>query len=118
MSTEEDQAYEKLKQECERRGYDYTVMCRLAFLLSEMQGTAIPRDVKKKPKYMRKTKKRKYERLAVLCVETNECFNSCAEAAIAKGMSQSSINKALNGYAKTSAGYHWRYIAKEEKNKK
>lgn len=45
----------------------------------------------------------------VICVETNEIFNSIKAAAKEKNADSSSITKACKGKLKTVKGYHWRY---------
>lgn len=45
----------------------------------------------------------------VICVETNEIFNSIKEAAIKNNVSKSAICMACKGKRNIAAGYHWRY---------
>ena len=53
-------------------------------------------------------------RKKVICLETNEIFNSVTEAAKSVNIDQSSISNCLAGRYKTSASYHWRYYEDEE----
>lgn len=46
----------------------------------------------------------------VLCVETNQRFNSITEAAKAYGVSKSAVDKCLKGISKTCANHKWIYI--------
>lgn len=49
-----------------------------------------------------------FNRIKVRCVETGEVFNSCKEAAKAKGGKwNTTIAKCLKGTAKTAYGFHW-----------
>lgn len=50
----------------------------------------------------------------VLCVETQEVFDSIVKAAEAKGTKPANINRCLRGKTKTSAKLHWRYLDREE----
>lgn len=50
----------------------------------------------------------------VRCVETGEIFKSCADAARAVGVHRYSINCVLLGKTKTSGGYHWERVLKNE----
>lgn len=50
----------------------------------------------------------------VRCVETGEVFDSCAAAARAVGVHRFSINCVLLGRTKTSGGYHWERVFKNE----
>ena len=49
----------------------------------------------------------------VLCVETGIIYPSAVVAAKSLGMKRGTITHCLSGYAKTSGGYHWKYIKKE-----
>lgn len=51
----------------------------------------------------------------IRCVETGEVFNSCVDAAAWAGVHRYAINSAVNGKAKTSAGYHWERVLQNEK---
>ena len=46
---------------------------------------------------------------AVVCVETEETYESIKEAAEDKGLQLPLIWKCCNGRQKTTGGYHWRY---------
>lgn len=46
---------------------------------------------------------------SVICIETNETFESIHEAARAKGLLYSKISLVCNGQRKTTGGYHWKY---------
>ena len=46
----------------------------------------------------------------VICVETNEVFNSVVDAAKSVNRDARSIVDVLKGRHKTSAGYHWEYF--------
>lgn len=46
----------------------------------------------------------------VLCVETNEIFNSLTEAGKAKGINYKNISSVCTGRWETSGGYHWKII--------
>ena len=46
----------------------------------------------------------------VLCIETNEIFESATEAAHSKGISFGNICAVCRGDRKTTGGYHWKYI--------
>lgn len=50
----------------------------------------------------------------VRCVETGEIFADCVEAAKAVGVHRYAINCVLLGKQKTSAGYHWERVLKNE----
>ena len=50
----------------------------------------------------------------VLCIETGQIFSTAKEAAKWAGVNNSCLCKACNGRIKTSGGYHWEYITKEE----
>lgn len=51
----------------------------------------------------------------VRCVETGVIYKNCADAARAIGANRYSINCVLLGKQKTSAGYHWERVFKDEK---
>ena len=51
---------------------------------------------------------------AVCCIETGEEFPSIRAAAQKYGVDSSAIGNCLLGKAKTSCGYHWRYIHPDE----
>ena len=46
----------------------------------------------------------------VLCVETNEVFNSIKEASISKQLQVSHIGEVCMGKRKTHGGYHWQFV--------
>ena len=50
----------------------------------------------------------------VICIETNQIFNTIKEAAIFMKVTPGGISKACRGEQKTSAGYHWRYYNKDD----
>ena len=50
----------------------------------------------------------------VICLETNEIFNSLTEAAEKNNVSKSAISKALKRNYYTSVGYHWKWYQDEE----
>ena len=45
----------------------------------------------------------------VVCVETGRVYESIAQAALAMGITASTLNNTLSGKYATSAGYHWEY---------
>ena len=45
----------------------------------------------------------------VVCVETGRVYESIAQAALAMGITASTLNNTLRGKYETSAGYHWEY---------
>lgn len=47
----------------------------------------------------------------VLCVETNEVFNSIKEAVSKYGLSQGNISMCCLGKRNTCGGYHWKYLS-------
>lgn len=53
-------------------------------------------------KFNRDTRK-----IPILCVETGQVFNSIMEAARKVKVDESCIRSVVNGYRKTSGGYHW-----------
>ena len=61
-----------------------------------------------------KERSAKSRRKKIFCVETNQIFASETEAAIKNNVSKASINKALKGIYRTSAGFHWRYYDEKE----
>lgn len=46
----------------------------------------------------------------VLCLETNEIFNSISEASKNKKIKSSCISHVINGRAKTAGGYKWKQV--------
>ena len=46
-------------------------------------------------------------RKAVLCIETNQVYQSVSEAAVQHNLCRSSISNCLTGRAKTAGGYRW-----------
>ena len=46
----------------------------------------------------------------VLCIETNEVFNSIKEASISKQLQVSHIGEVCMGKRKTHGGYHWQFV--------
>lgn len=50
----------------------------------------------------------------VLCIETNEIYNSIKEAFLATGILSQNISKCCNGQRKTAGGFHWKKIEKEK----
>lgn len=61
---------------------------------------------------MRKSQLGKHTK-KVMCVETNEIFNSISDASISVNRSISAISHCLNGHSKTCGGYHWKYFFEE-----
>lgn len=47
---------------------------------------------------------------SVICVETNETFESIAEASRKMNISKSGIGNCLSGRSKTAGSFHWQYI--------
>lgn len=47
--------------------------------------------------------------VGVLCVETNQVFNSVIDASETMGVGATAISNCLNGRSKSSCGYTWRY---------
>lgn len=45
----------------------------------------------------------------IICVETNEKFDSVGKAAKICNMNRGNIRQCCNGKRKTAYGYHWRY---------
>lgn len=45
----------------------------------------------------------------VICIETQESYNSVKDAAAAKGLRANHIGEVCNGKRKTCGGYHWRF---------
>lgn len=105
-----DDAFERLKAECKRRGYDPYIMLRLAVRLGEMRGKAIPRKCELARKYPKPQKKKK-----VLCVETGKVYKTAAEASRETGVSAKAIRTVLVWGGNTAGGYHWQYIKDNEK---
>lgn len=52
----------------------------------------------------------------VICLETNEIFDSITEAAKAVNISKSHITECCKGKLKSAAGYHWAYYYEDEEN--
>ena len=50
-----------------------------------------------------------YKSKRVLCVETNEIYDSIVKAAIATGINRGQISHVVTGKNKTAGGYHWEY---------
>lgn len=50
----------------------------------------------------------------VICLETNEIFESVSEAAKAVDVAVSCISRCITGRHKTAAGYHWKYYDEKE----
>lgn len=46
----------------------------------------------------------------ILCIETNEKFNSISEASKNKKIKSSCISHVINGKAKTAGGFKWKEI--------
>lgn len=66
----------------------------------------------KDKKFKEKLMKRLIEKHAVkvLCIETNEVFNSYVEASINKNISPKHIGECCKGTRKTTGGYHWKKV--------
>lgn len=71
---------------------------------------------KKGKKLSETTKKRMSEsqKVRVLCIETEQIFNSMEEASEWVGISYTNISKCCRGEHKTCGGYHWKYVDTEE----
>lgn len=54
-------------------------------------------------------KRQSYKR-KVLCIETQEIFNSIREAALNKNVNESNISSCCRTQTKTTKGLHWRYL--------
>ena len=54
----------------------------------------------------------------VVCIETQEVFESISDAARKIGIYGTSISRCLRGKGKTAGGYHWDYLIKENNNHK
>ena len=50
----------------------------------------------------------------VRCLETDITYPSASEAERQTGIANSSINKCCRGKLKTSSGYHWQFVDKQE----
>ena len=55
-------------------------------------------------------------RKKILCVETNEVFESITEAAKAKNTNLGSISHCCKGQRNTAGSYHWKYYKEEKRN--
>ena len=100
-----DDAFERLKAECKRRGYNPYIMLRLAIRLGEMHGKTIPRKCERGRKCPKSQKKKK-----VRCVETGKVYKTAAEASRETGISASAIRNVLVWANRTAGGYRWEYI--------
>ena len=56
----------------------------------------------------------KARRKKVVCIETQEIFNSLTEAGKAINRSESNISQCLKGIINTCAGYHWAYYNEDK----
>lgn len=65
-------------------------------------GTPLSEETKDK---ISKTKSQ-----SVMCIETQEIFDSAREASKKYNLSPRTIRCAIEGHQKTAAGYHWKYI--------
>lgn len=66
-----------------------------------------------------KRAKQKMSTNKVLCIETNEIFNSAKEVEKKYKFNANNIRQVCEGHKKTSKGFHWKYInPKNRKNKK
>ena len=66
-----------------------------------------------------KRAKQKMPTNKVLCIETNEIFNSAKEVEKKYKFNANNIRQVCEGHKKTSKGFHWKYInPKNRKNKK
>lgn len=52
---------------------------------------------------------------AVRCIETGEVYYGTREAGRKTGLDSSTISKCCRGVLKTTGGYHWEFVEKEEK---
>lgn len=50
-----------------------------------------------------------YKSKKVLCIETNEVYDSLVKAEIATGINRGQISHVITGRNETAGGYHWRY---------
>lgn len=57
-----------------------------------------------------KERKKSHKGEKILCVETNQVFNTQQQAADFAGVHRKRIYEALEGLTKTAGGYHWKYI--------
>ena len=75
-----------------------------------LKGHIIPEEVKEKIKNSQPSRKQ------VMCIETEQIFDSVSDAAKwANLVGSSHISAVCKGNRKTAGGYHWKYIEKEEK---
>ena len=72
-------------------------------LRSEAQKKSWATSVERKEKHKLQFYKK------CVCVETGQVFDSCADAALAIGVSRQSMTGVLKGRSKTSGGFHWKY---------
>jgi len=76
-----------------------------------LKGHLVSEEVREKIKNNQPNKK------SVICIETQEIFNSVADAAQWCHLSGSAhISAVCKGKRKTAGGYHWQYVEKEENN--
>ena len=73
------------------------------------KGKTIPKEVVKK---MNETYKKHLvnNKKPVICIETNECYESIAEAARKTNICGTLIGGCCNGKFKTAGGYHWKHL--------
>lgn len=62
--------------------------------------------------YSEEHKRKTVEALSkkVICLETNEVFESMADAYRKTGVFQNSISQVCRGERKTAGGYHWKFV--------
>lgn len=58
---------------------------------------------------LRMKKIMKEKQIPIICVETEEIFESQCEASKTKNINQGNINSCLNGKRNVAGGYHWKY---------
>lgn len=61
----------------------------------------------------RKNRKGQKKKEKVLCVETNEIFDTAAEAGREKKINASCLSGCLNKKKETAGGYHWKYVSED-----
>lgn len=71
-----------------------------------------PIEHKKRMEKMRAMAKQKTCK-AVMCIETQQIYESAREAFRLTGIHYASIGKVCNGKMKTAGGYHWRFVKEE-----
>jgi hypothetical protein len=80
----------------------------------EWQSTIAHRTVGNHGCFKCRINKLKARSKAVICIETNQQFESITLASKILNIKVSSISLAINGKLKTAGGYHWKYTEKED----